>query len=115
VLAHLLDADESRIARDDQVTGKVLENFVVTELLKHADWARTDTRAYHYRQRAEEIDLVLENRSGEIIAVEVKAASSVSRADLRAMEKLRAAPAESCQRTPTGGRVETHRPPVKKY
>jgi predicted AAA+ superfamily ATPase len=91
VLAHLLDADESRIARDDQVTGKVLENFVVTELLKHADWAGTDTRAYHYRQRAEEIDLILENRSGDIIAVEVKAASSVSRADLRAMEKLRTA------------------------
>jgi predicted AAA+ superfamily ATPase len=91
VLAHLLDADESRIAHDDQVTGKVLENFVVTELLKHADWAGTDTRAYHYRQRAEEIDLVLENRRGEIIAIEVKAASSVSRADLRAMEKLRTA------------------------
>jgi predicted AAA+ superfamily ATPase len=84
LLAHLLGAD-------DQVTGKVLENFAVTELLKHADWAATNTRAYHYRQRAEEIDLVLENRTGQIIAVEVKAASSVSRADLRPMEKLRAA------------------------
>ncbi len=91
LLAHLLGADEHRIARDDQVTGKVLENFVVTELLKHADWAETNTRAYHYRQRAGEIDLVLENRTGEIVAVEVKAASSVSRADLRPMEKLRAA------------------------
>lgn len=91
LLAHLLSADEHRIAHDDQVTGKMLENFVVTELLKHADWATTNTRAYHYRQRAEEIDLVLENRTGEIIAVEVKAASSVSRADLRAMEKLRTA------------------------
>lgn len=42
LLAHLLGADERRIAADDQITGKVLENFVVTEVLKHADWAATD-------------------------------------------------------------------------
>ena len=89
LLAHLLSADEKRIAHDDQVTGRVLENFVVTELLKHADWAGTATRSYHYRQRAEEIDLVFENRTGEIIAVEVKASSSVSRADVQPMVKLR--------------------------
>lgn len=89
LLAYLLGADEHRIATDDQVTGKVLENFVVTELLKHLDWASTDTRAYHYRQREEEVDLVLENRAGEIIAIEIKAAASVARKDLRAMEKLR--------------------------
>jgi uncharacterized protein len=91
LLAHLLGADEKRIAHDDQVTGKVLENFVVTELLKHADWAGNATRSYHYRQRAEEIDLVFENRTGEIVAVEVKASSSVSRADVQPMVKLREA------------------------
>jgi hypothetical protein len=37
------------------VTGKVLENFAATEVLKHAEWATTDTTAYHYRQREEEI------------------------------------------------------------
>lgn len=89
LLAHLLGADERRIAADDQVTGKVLENFAVIEVLKHADWARTDTRAYHYRQRDEEVDLVLESRAGEIVAIEVKAAASVGRKDIRAMEKLR--------------------------
>jgi len=94
LLAHLLGADERRIAADDQVTGKVLENFVVIEVLKHADWARTDTRAYHYRQREEEVDLVLESRAGEIAAIEVKAAASVGRRDIRAMEKLRDANGE---------------------
>ncbi len=89
LLAHLLGADERRIAADDQVTGKVLENFVVIEVLKHSDWARTDTRAYHYRQREEEVDLVLESRAGEIVAIEVKAAASVGRRDIRALEKLR--------------------------
>jgi len=89
LLAHLLGADERRIAADDQITGKVLENFVVIEVLKHADWADIDTTAYHYRQREDEVDLVLESRAGEIVAIEVKAAASVGRKDLRAMEKLR--------------------------
>jgi predicted AAA+ superfamily ATPase len=89
LLAHLLGADERRIEADDQVTGKVLENFVVTEVLKHADWAATDSSAYHYRQREEEVDLVLESRTGDIVAIEVKAAASGDRRDVRAMEKLR--------------------------
>ena len=89
LLAHLLGADERRIAADDQVTGKMLENFVVAEVLKHADWAATDSSAYHYRQREDEVDLLLESRAGEIVAIEVKAAASVGRRDVRAMEKLR--------------------------
>jgi predicted AAA+ superfamily ATPase len=94
LLAHLLGADERRIAADDQVTGKVLENFAVTEVLKHADWADVETRAYHYRRRDEEIDLVLESRGADIVAIEVKAAASVGRRDLKAMERLRAARGE---------------------
>jgi predicted AAA+ superfamily ATPase len=89
LLAHLLGADERRIETDEQVTGKVLENFVVLEVLKHADWAAVDSSAYHYRQREDEVDLVLESRTGDIVAIEVKAAASGDRRDVRAMEKLR--------------------------
>jgi predicted AAA+ superfamily ATPase len=115
LLAHLLGADESRIASDDQVTGKVLENFVAMEVLKHADWARVDTTAYHYRQREDEVDLVLESRSGDIAAVEVKAAASIGRKDIRPMEKLRDARGKrfragvvictAAQTTPLGDRL----------
>ena len=89
LLAHLLGADETRIAGDDQVTGRLLENFVVVEVLKHADWARTSASAYHYRQRDDEVDLVLESRSGDVAAVEVKAAGSLRARDWRALAKLR--------------------------
>ncbi|MGO9249133.1 MAG: ATP-binding protein [Solirubrobacteraceae bacterium] len=89
LLAHLLGAGERRIATDDQVTGRALENFVVTEVLKHADWSQIDTTAYHYRQREEEIDLVLESRAGELVAIEIKAAVSVARRDIKPMERLR--------------------------
>ena len=89
LLAHLLGADERRIANDDQVTGKLLENFVVTEMLKHLDWAATDATPYHYRQREDEVDLVLESRAGNVVAVEVKAAASLRSRDWQPMQKLR--------------------------
>ena len=115
LLAHLLGADEDRIASNDQLTGKTLKNFVVIEILKHAEWANVATTAYHHRQREEEIDLILENRAGEIAAVEVKAAATVDRRDLRVIEKLRDARGErfkagivlctTGQTTPLGDRL----------
>ena len=89
LLCHLLGADTSRLADDDQVTGKALENFVAMEVARHADWAQTDARLFHYRSGRREIDLVLESRSGEIVCVEVKAAASFGARDWRAMAALR--------------------------
>lgn len=89
LLAHLLNAGETRIANDDQVTGRVLESFAVTEIVKHLDWASTRARAHHYRQRDEEIDLILEDGAGRIVAVEIKASVSVGERDTTVMAKLR--------------------------
>jgi uncharacterized protein len=89
LLAHLLGADEARIADDDQVTGKLLENFVVTEVLKQLDVAATDARAYHYRQRDDEVDLILESRAGELTAAEIKSTASLRARDWRTLAKLR--------------------------
>lgn len=69
LLAYLLGADERRIETDDQVTGKILESFIVTELMKHASWADDVVRLYHYQRPHEDVDLVMENRRGEIAAV----------------------------------------------
>lgn len=89
LLAHLLAADTQRIADDDQVTGRILENFVAMEVIKHATWAQTDARVHHYRDGRDEIDIVLESRSGGIAAIEVKAGASLRERDWRAVAKLR--------------------------
>lgn len=89
LLLHLLGADEGRMLSDDQVTGKALENFVAMELVKHAEWSAAAPRVFHYRQASDEIDLILENRAGEIAAIEVKAKVSLSRGDWRVMAKVR--------------------------
>lgn len=94
LLVHLLGADERRIGRDDQITGKALENFVVMEVTKQAEAAQTDVRLYHYRADRDEVDLVLESRTGDIVGIEVKASATPSGHDRRGLENLRDAAGE---------------------
>jgi uncharacterized protein len=94
LLAHLLGADEARIGHDDQVTGRLLESFVAMELLRLSEWAETDVRLHHYRQGREEINLVMESRSGDMAAVEVKASATIRSRDYAAVLKLRDASGE---------------------
>ena len=89
LLCHLLGADARRLLADDQVKGKACETFIVNEVLKQASWANVETRAYHYQRRDEDVDLVLEDRAGDIACVEVKAASTLTARDWRWLAKLR--------------------------
>jgi predicted AAA+ superfamily ATPase len=89
LLADVLGADERRIADDPQVTGKMLENFVGMELVKHLAVADTRATLHHYRRDVHEVDVVIENRAGEIVAAEVKASASITAADQRELARLR--------------------------
>lgn len=115
LLCHLLGADARRLLADDQVKGKACETFVVNEVLEQASWADVETRAYHYQRRDEDVDLVLEDRSGNIACVEVKAGSTLTARDWRWLVKLRDSRDSSfragvivasvAQTTPLGDRV----------
>ena len=115
LLCHLLGANARRLLADDQVKGKSCETFVVNEILKQASWADIETRAYHYQRRDEDIDVVLEDRAGDIVGVEVKAAATLSAKDWRWLVKLRDARGDSfragvviapvAQTTPLGDRL----------
>lgn len=89
LLTYLLGADEHRIRTDDQVKGKACETFVLCELLKHRSFSEQDPRLYHYQRDREDIDLIAENRAGQIVAIEVKAAATLTRRDRQALEHLR--------------------------
>jgi len=115
LLCHLLGADARRLLADDQIRGKGCETFVVNEVLKQATWADVETRAYHYQRRDEDIDLVLEDRAGDIVCIEVKAAATVTAKDWRWLVKMRDARgsafragvivASVAQTTPIGDRL----------
>jgi uncharacterized protein len=89
LLAHLLGADKKRLIEDDELIGKVLENFVMMEVMKHVDWAKTRARLYHYRTQYDEIDIVLEDRAGAFACAEVKASATVRGRDWRSLAKVR--------------------------
>lgn len=70
--------------------GHLLETFVVNELLKQVSWLDRDLRVGHYRTSdGHEVDLLIENAEGELVALGVKAGSTYRREDLRGLVHLR--------------------------
>lgn len=90
LLAHLIGANEQRLAEDGALAGTILESFVAMELSRQGDWAQEPMSLFHYRDKAQrEIDVLLERSSGEIAGVEVKAAATVTSADFAGLRYLR--------------------------
>jgi uncharacterized protein len=70
--------------------GGLLENFVLNELARQLTWSRTTARLYHYRDRDQyEVDGLLEDNAGQVVAVEVKAAETVRPDDFRGIRLLK--------------------------
>ncbi len=89
LLAALLDLGPEGVQRDRARFGHALETFVFAELLKHSSTADADYQMLYYRDADQvEVDLVIENAAGELVAVEVKAAATVREIDLRSLRKL---------------------------
>lgn len=93
LLAALRGVSPDRVRKDRSVFGPILETFVLAELLKMAGWGdeRLDFSYFRDKER-NEVDIVLENRQGQVVGVEVKAASTVTRSDFHGMRRL----AEAC-------------------
>jgi len=92
LLAALLGVSGEQIARDRSSFGPLLETFVFSELQKLASWLETACTIYHYRDKdQDEVDFVMEEVTGAIVGVEVKAAATVQSADFKGLRKLAAA------------------------
>lgn len=87
LLATLLDLNLDQIQQDRTRFGNVLETFVYSELLKHTTTADGNYRIMYYRDADKvEVDFVIENGSGKLVCVEVKAAATVKDSDLRGLK-----------------------------
>lgn len=89
LLCSLIGADEERLLKDPQLTGRAVENFVAMEIMRHSNWSRHEVRLFHYHQRNRDIDLVIERSDGALVAIEVKSAATVGYRDYRWIEELR--------------------------
>lgn len=90
LLTHLINANTDGLVRDATLAGPVMETFVAMELLRQCAWSQHEPSLFHYRDSQQrEVDIVLEQRSGEIAGVEVKSAASVKRKDFAGLRYLR--------------------------
>ena len=61
------------------------------ELIKQLGWCERRCELFHFRTPAcAEVDLVLEDRAGNLVGIEVKSAASLQRRDFRGLETLAA-------------------------
>jgi predicted AAA+ superfamily ATPase len=90
VAANLLDLDAGSLARVGSPLGPLLEGFVLMELSRQLTWSQERVELFHYRTRDQiEVDAVLENRRGQVVAIEVKASSTVRSEDFRGLRHLK--------------------------
>ncbi|HEY3269395.1 MAG TPA: ATP-binding protein [Armatimonadota bacterium] len=93
--ASLLGENAERLLREGPTLGPLLETFVAMEFRKDAGWSETRPALFHYRTHArQEVDIVLESPSGDIVGIEVKAATSVNASDFRGLRSLQEAAGE---------------------
>jgi len=89
LIAHLLGADSERLLSKPELFGPLLENFVAMELLKQLAWSRVRASLSHFRtQTGQESDLVLEEETGRIVGIDVKASATVSAQDFKGLRTL---------------------------
>ncbi|MEU0539951.1 ATP-binding protein [Nocardia sp. NPDC005978] len=89
IATHLCGADTRALRTPNGPVGPLLESFVTAEVARQLTWADQEIRMYHYRTRDNvEVDIVLENNRHQVIAIEVKAATTVKGEDFRGLRHL---------------------------
>ena len=87
--SHLIDVDaDSLMLTQRETLGNLVENFVYSELFKHSTYAKKTTKIYHYRDGEYEVDLILEQKNGNIIAIEVKSGTNIQKEHLKGLVRL---------------------------
>jgi uncharacterized protein len=91
IAATVLGADSRSLVRPGSPLGALMEGFIVVELQRQLTWSNVRAELSHYRTKDKtEVDVVLENRRGQVVALEVKAGSTVRAEDFAGLRHLEA-------------------------
>lgn len=89
LLNHLMAATPESLSAKPGLPGRVIETFVLSELLKHVAFSGLRLTLWHYRTQTNiEVDFILENRLGQITGIEVKASATVDGKDFKGLRHL---------------------------
>lgn len=89
IAANLLGQDVTRLQQPGAHLGALLESFVTMEIARQLTWSHERAELFHYRTKDKvEVDIVLENRRGQVVAMEVKASATVKGEDFRGIRHL---------------------------
>jgi predicted AAA+ superfamily ATPase len=70
--------------------GHLLETFAIGEICRQLDWLEAPTHVGHWRTHdGQEVDLIVEREDGRVLAVEIKAGSSLTSDGLSGLRALR--------------------------
>lgn len=89
LIGYLQDINIQRVTRNPEFSGRLLENFVMMELVKQSTWSETQPGIFYYRTHSgQEVDIVLEDAAGNVVGIEVKASSAVGSGDFKGLRDL---------------------------
>jgi len=89
LLATLRGLSPERLNADRTRFGPLLESFAFSEVLKLTGWTDDRITLSHFRDKdQDEVDLVLEDASGRVVGLEVKASATVRNEDFAGLRKL---------------------------
>lgn len=87
LIGYLLNLTPEKLESDRQLFGRLLENFVLCELLRQSAWSEIDSEIYHFRtHQGIEVDFILRARDGRLVPIEVKSASQIQAGDFRGID-----------------------------
>ncbi len=89
LMSYLQGLNLKKIQIEPTLAGSLTENFVVTELKKHLNWSEMRADIFHFRtSNDQEVDIILENPSGELVGIEVKSSVTIKKSDFKGLEML---------------------------
>lgn len=90
LLGAMLGLSVEKIVKDRQAFGALLETLVFSEIMKQANWSDGSYTFSHYRDKdQDEVDILVEDESGAMVGIEVKASATVRANDFKGIRKLK--------------------------
>jgi len=91
LMSYLARVTRARIDHEPALAGWLLESFVANELRKQAAWSEGRPDLFHFRAvTGQEVDIILENRAGRLVGIEIKASTRIGTDDFRGLNTLQA-------------------------